>query len=585
MGSYTFRWEDKEDKVNEVFVTGTFDDWSKSIKLEKEDGVFTKTVELPKTKVQYKFVVDGDWVTNDAAPKEEDGHHNYNNILLPEHIKEAPVHTFSSVTPESTTATMAGAVPKSQSNDYLPGAFPETPATEPQTLSINPLPATDGPGNPIHLAPGEKVPDPNTFTNNTIASTVGGDPSLGEGQGLFGVAPIPATGGAGNPIHLAPGEPVPDPSTITSNTISSTVKTDANSYEKPDSTPPQLGPVVTPEAKREANGGMFGLPPISENMIPESSLPIGSSGDIENDPGVTIQSAAPISSTAALAAQVPKEPRGVPEIVTESQKEVSFELEAVQEKKEVEQELLKEVPEQPAAAESSSSTSKLAETVTGGATVAGATFAAATYAAKEKAAELTSLRGPALNGPVVPEVVTESQKEVNASPEASANPEAVSEKAAVESELLKEVKTTNEASEPAPTITAETSETAPTLSPDALSDANPLKSSSEPEALNAPAEKAVAPVTVDSRDISPMSKQPTTIEQTPPTVTTGVAPSATEVKSTPAPETPKKEHERSASQAIKGTPDSVGSGASQDTNGKKKRFSLFSKLKGKFHHS
>jgi len=502
------------------------------------------------------------------------------------------VHTFSSVTPESTTATMAGAVPKSQSNDSLPGAFPETPATEPQTLSINPLPATDGPGNPIHLAPGEKVPDTSTFTNNTIASTVKDDPSLGEEQKSFSVTPIPATGGAGNPIHLAPGEPVPDPSTITSNTISSTIRTDADSYEKPDSIPPQLGPVVTPEAEREANGGMFGLPPISKNMIPESSLPIGSSGDIENDPGVTIQSAAPISSTAALAAQVPKEPRGVPEIVTESQKEVSFEpeaatsSEAVQEKKEIEQELLKEVPEQPAAAESSSSTSKLAETVTGGATVAGATFAAATYAAKEKAAELTGLSSPALNGPVVPEVVTESQKEANASPEASANPEAVGEKAAVESELLKEVKTTNEASEPAPTITAETSETAPTLSPDALSDTKPLKSSSEPEALNAPAEKAVAPVAVDSRDISPMSKQPTTIEQTAPTVMTGVEPSATEVKSTPTPETPKKEHETSASQAIKGTPDSVGSGASQDTNGKKKkRFSFFTKLKGRFHPS
>ena len=501
------------------------------------------------------------------------------------------MHTFSSVTPESTTATMAGAVPKSQPNDSLPGAPPETPATEPQTLSINPLPATDGPGNPIHLAPGEKVPDPSTFTNNTIASTVKDDPSLGGEQKSFSVTPIPATAGAGNPIHLAPGEPVPDPSTLTSNTIFSTARTDADSYEKSDSIPPQLGPVVTPEAEREANGGMFSLPPISKNMIPESSLPIGSSGDIENDPGVTIQSAAPISSTAALAAQVPKEPRGVPEIVTESQKEVNFEpeaaasSEAVREKKEVERELLKEVPEQPAAAESSSSTSKLAETVTGGATVAGATFAAATYAAKEKAAELTSLNSPALNGPVVPEVVIESQKEVNASPEASANPEAVSEKAAVESELLKEVKTTNEASEPAPTITAETSETAPTLSPDALSDASPLKSSSEPEALNAPAEKAVAPVAVDSRDISPMSKQPTTIEQTPPTVTTGVVPSATEVKSTPTPETPKKEHERSASQAIKGTPDSVGSGASQDTNGKKKRFSLFSKLKGKFHHS
>ncbi|OCL10000.1 carbohydrate-binding module family 48 protein [Glonium stellatum] len=584
MGSYTFRWEHP---ANEVFVTGTFDDWAKSIQLEKKDDVFTKTVELPKEKVQYKFVVDGKWVTNDTAPGEEDGHNNYNNILLPDDIKEQPAQTFSSVTPESTTTALAGAVPKSQSNDSIPGAFPETPATEPQTLSINPLPATDGPGNPIHLAPGEKVPDPSTFTDNTIESTVKDDPSLGEEEKPFGVDPIPATAGAGNPIHLAPGEPVPDPSTITSNTISSTVRTDAGSYENADSIPPQLGPVITPEAEREANGGMFGLPPISKNMIPESSLPMGPTGEIEKDPGVTIQSAAPISSTAALAALVPKEPRGVPEIVTESQKEANFEpeaaasAEAVQEKNEVEKELLKEVPEQPAAAESSSSTGELAETLTGGAAITGATFAGATYAAKEKAAELTGL-----NGPNVPEVVTESQKEADANPEASANPEAVAEKAAMESELLKEVKTTKEASEPAPTVTAEASEVAPTLSPDALSGNGPLKSSSEPEALNAPAEKAAAPAVADSRDISPMSKQPTTVQQTAPTVTTGVETSTTEAKTTPTPETPNKGHERSASQAIKGTPDSVGSGASQDTNGKKKkRFSFLNKLKGKFHHS
>jgi len=221
----------------------------------------------------------------------------------------------------------------------------------------------------------------------------------------------------------------------------------------------------------------------------------------------------------------------------------------------------------------------VAETVTGGAVAAGATFAGATYAAKDKAAEVTGL-----NGPGVPEIVTESQKEANTSPEASANPEAVSEKAAVESELLKEVKTTNEASEPAPTITAETSETAPTLSPDALSDTEPLKSSSEPEAINAPAEKAAAPTAADSRDITPMSKQPTTTEQTAPVVTTGVESSTTEAKSTPAPETPKKGHERSATEAVKGTPDSVRSGASKDTNGKKKkRFSFLNKLKEKFH--
>lgn len=35
-------------------MTGTFDDWRKTVKLEHEDGVFKKTVELPKVHTQYK---------------------------------------------------------------------------------------------------------------------------------------------------------------------------------------------------------------------------------------------------------------------------------------------------------------------------------------------------------------------------------------------------------------------------------------------------------------------------------------------------------------------------------------------------
>jgi hypothetical protein len=35
-------------------VTGDFDEWKKTVKLEKEGGIFKKTVELPKEKHQYK---------------------------------------------------------------------------------------------------------------------------------------------------------------------------------------------------------------------------------------------------------------------------------------------------------------------------------------------------------------------------------------------------------------------------------------------------------------------------------------------------------------------------------------------------
>lgn len=441
-----------------------------------------------------------------------------------------------------------------------------TPGSEPQAFSVNPIPATDGPGNPIQLAPGEKVPDPSTLTSNTIQSTVKDDKAPEEEK--VSVAPIPATAGAGNPIHLAPGEKVPDPSTLTSNTISSTAKTDAASYEKSDAQPPQLGPVVTPEAEREAKGGMFALPPLTGNLIPESSLPTNANAETEKDPGVTIQSAAPTSTTAALAGEVPKEPKGVPAPVTESQKEANFPPEAsanptaVEEKKEVEEELKQKVPEEPPAAESS-----VTEKVAGTATAAAGTFAAATYSAKEKAAEAVGLNGQATAGSEVPAVVTESQKEAHASPEASANKEAVEEKKEVEAELLKEVKKTTEGGEPAPTATAATSEAAPGLSENALADDKPLKSSSEPNApeaaASAPDQTETAKPVVDSRDVSPMSKQPTTTGQTEPTVTTGA-------ETSKAAETPKKDSASSA----KGTPESA-------TDKKKKRTSIFGKLKAK----
>jgi hypothetical protein len=44
----------REHDAEDVYVTGTFDDWQKTVQLEKEGSVFKKSVELPKTKTQYK---------------------------------------------------------------------------------------------------------------------------------------------------------------------------------------------------------------------------------------------------------------------------------------------------------------------------------------------------------------------------------------------------------------------------------------------------------------------------------------------------------------------------------------------------
>lgn len=100
--------------ADDVHVTGTFDDWGKTEKLNKVGEVWEKEVQLPKAdeKILYKFVVNDNWVIDTEAPHEDDGHGNVNNVLLPENIKtKADALTTSSAAPESTTAALAGAVP------------------------------------------------------------------------------------------------------------------------------------------------------------------------------------------------------------------------------------------------------------------------------------------------------------------------------------------------------------------------------------------------------------------------------------------------------------------------------------------
>ncbi|KAF4201570.1 hypothetical protein CNMCM8927_001359 [Aspergillus lentulus] len=494
MGSYTFQWPHP---ANEVFVTGSFDDWGKTVKLDRNGDVFTKEVQLPSAdeKVHYKtsldnritiawifsvclrfpipsmtlegfpltstdvispprshlgffgspsfqfltykttfngrFVVDGIWTTDSTAAEEDDGSGNINNVLYPGQLKQASnspqtngttmatvtpevteaaiaagIHkdtekraneaTISSAAPESTTAELAKAVPLEQ-RSKVPGTFPETPGQEAETFSVNPIPASGTSGNPISLKPGEKVPDPSTYTRNTVQSTARTDPA-GYAQ---------------------------DPSGAT---------------------------VLEGLSAGQSTGASdLAMPPVSGNMIPESSLSMGEPSQGFSDPGVTIQSAAPTSTTAALAASVPLEsqrPHGtdedvadeVPKVVRESiaeshrDPEAAANKEAVEEKKEMENELQKRVTK-----EESSGTPAPSTTAGIGSTQ-------------------TSGGAPADE---VPEPVKHSIAEAHKDPEAAANPEAVEEKREMEDELQKTVPKEEHAGAPAPTATAATTETAP----------------------------------------------------------------------------------------------------------------------------
>ncbi|KAK2036931.1 hypothetical protein LZ31DRAFT_560842 [Colletotrichum somersetense] len=427
MGTYKFTWAHP---AEEVYVTGTFDNWTKSEKLEKVGNLFEKTVTLPDAseKIYYKFVVDNNWITDHTAPQEPDHEGNVNNFLTPDQIvkEDASAAIMNTVTPESTTAALAKDVPLEKADDLpkatpsdIPGGFPVTPANElDKSFGVNPLPAQDVTAEPVTLAPGEPLP-----------------PSVKAGD------------------------------------INEQVKLDKESYEDSSALPGL--------SKEETT-----LPAVTSNTIPESSLPVAPAD-------VTINSAAPTSTTAALAAEVPIETKTaeVPEVVKESQEkahaepEASANPEAVQEKAAVEDELLDKVPAAPSTSEGTSGfgtqKTEAAGTVVATAATAAGIATAAAINAKDSIAEAVA---PAVNqasvvatdaaaqlpepvkeslpvsvqeaiggqtkeetreevAPEVPTIVKEAIAESGQSPEAAANTEAVVEKKEVEAELLKEVKT------------------------------------------------------------------------------------------------------------------------------------------------
>ncbi|KAK4240212.1 carbohydrate-binding module family 48 protein [Achaetomium macrosporum] len=382
MRSFTFNWPHD---AEEVYVTGTFDNWTKSQQLERVGQIFQKTVTLPDTsdKIYYKFVVDGTWTTDQTAPQEKDQEGNDNNVLLPEQMDKleeaSQAAAINNVIPESTTAQLAGAVPledttkdkteeKQEKQEEGEAATSDAPAvlnsaapdsTTAQLAAAVPLEKKDD------SLPGDYPESPKTDLEKEVK-----------------ISPLPAAEGAINPIKLEAGEEVPKD--VSASAIDKHVTLDKESYEKSDRIPG-----IDTETT---------LPAVTGNMIPESSLPVTGAND------VTINTVTPEASTATMAGQVPLEEPKVPEIVKKSQEEAKVEPEAsaiseeVKEKAAVEEELLEKVPEAPSTSEGTagkgtekSETDKTgAEKVLAAATVAGEVALGAAITAGSAAADIAA---------------------------------------------------------------------------------------------------------------------------------------------------------------------------------------------------
>jgi len=603
-------------------VTGTFDNWSgHTHKLDKEGSVFSKTIALPTTgeNILYKFVADGEWKHDPTHKIDTDSSGNLNNVITPSDIMPA---TIQGTGPGATTAALAGQVPLEKPVEDLPGAFPETPAAtevtgEEQAFSVNPIPASAGAGNPVQLAAGEPVPHPSTINAATVTSHVKDDEEL-KSKDLnetVSVAPIPASAGIGNPITLAPGEPVPLHQTVTDHTLTSNVKLDKESYEKSDAAALNGVPYTSSIDKQAASAvAAAGVGP--QTIIPESSIGVGNNASILAGGEPTIQSTGAGSTTADLAGKQPIEPRQEATVIDDKKESSNGGIAgaiaggvaglgaaaagtaALLNKKTKDATGVDAVSKLPESVQKSINDINSGSTSTGAvpaevkASQAAAHSAPEASANPEAVAEKSAVEKellakvptaePGTGAAAASDVPTEvlaSQKKAHVDSEASANPVAVHEKSDVEKELLAKVHTTEAAGEPAPVVTAATTAVAPATTTTATSTAPTEHVGIAPNvsAHGAPQLGKVgpiAPITLDKSDLP---------SSTDSAIATTSSPTARN-KSTSS--TPNKRH--SIMERLKGTPSDSNSSTpapegAEASGEKKKRLSFFGKLKEKLH--
>jgi hypothetical protein len=346
--------------------------------------------------------------------------------------------------------------------------------TQPETNVAEAAPAVDAPVAAAAESVAPEVTEPADATA-TPSDVPGGFPVTPSNEAadledkVISVNPLPAAAGTGNPISLAPGEKIPE--SITAQNINEHVKLDKESYEKSDALPtaPALSTEVPP-----VSGTM-----IPESSLPMgektdvTNVTLNSAGAGSTTAALAGQ--VPLESKVPEVVKESQEKAGVAP-------EASANPEEVQEKAKVEEEIKDKVPEAPATSVGTSGvgTEKKENTGTvigaaaaaGGAAVAAAVAAVHKFSgdaapaandAKTATAETVDQKLPdtvkdklpesAQNAlatdkqdaplekvsPEVPKEVKESIAEAGKAPEAAASTSAVEEKKEVETELLREV--------------------------------------------------------------------------------------------------------------------------------------------------
>ncbi|TEB35389.1 hypothetical protein FA13DRAFT_1339436 [Coprinellus micaceus] len=155
---YEMRFEWPHRGPNSVVVTGTFDQWSSSLKLSKTETGFVGTVRVPwAEKIKYKFIIDGRWTCQAGQPTETDPGGFVNNVYI---TPPKPIVTPQSLDEAIRKANGTTAVVEDAA---VPAKDPPSPrarsTSPPPTEARRPYPAPVPEPEPVKLHEVEPTPE------------------------------------------------------------------------------------------------------------------------------------------------------------------------------------------------------------------------------------------------------------------------------------------------------------------------------------------------------------------------------------------------------------------------------------------
>ncbi|PCH41624.1 carbohydrate-binding module family 48 protein [Wolfiporia cocos MD-104 SS10] len=222
MHEVRFRWP--HGNASDVIVTGSFDEWSRSLHLARSaDGSFEGAARVPwGTKVIYKFIVDGRWTTNESEPIENDDGGNPNNVhVVPEKLTSAEE-------PKTMTETVAelADTAKETAVSMVEAIAPDTTTNPAPDAIESPAPAVNADVEPASAAESAPVP---IATSSASASEPAQSEQSTPSDEITAEAILPhhAPGSPDPvapivPIHILPLEPLqPESDTVPGSAIAS----------------------------------------------------------------------------------------------------------------------------------------------------------------------------------------------------------------------------------------------------------------------------------------------------------------------------------------------------------------------------